>query len=283
MSMLSIVIPAFNEAQALGPVLVDLQKKFPQAEVIVVDDGSTDGTGEVAREAGATLVRHPVNGGYGKSLKDGILQAKNDVIVITDADGSYPLDGISDLLRLFEQGFDMVVGARSGREYRGSFLKMPARILLKWLTEFTTGRKIPDINSGLRVFRKSEAIKYFPDLCNGFSFTTTITLIYMLTGKYVAYTPIEYFKRVGTSKVRIIRDSLRTLQYITETVVRYNPLKFFLLLSLPVFVLSMIVGILFWSNNEALSILVLLIGLIGSIIIFGTGLTIHSLRRTNNS
>ena len=227
----TVVIPALNEENAIGP-LIDRLRALPVIpEIIVVNDGSTDRTAEIAESKGVILVTHPVPGGYGRSVKDGMRQATNDIIIVTDADGTYPIEDIPKLLQEFSRGFDMVVGARSGKHYRGSFLKMPARILLKWLVEFTTGQSIPDINSGFRVFRKSVALEYVDDLCNGFSFTTTITLIYMLSGKFVGYMPIAYHARIGRSKVRIIRDSFRTLQYITEVIAIYNPLKLYVLLS----------------------------------------------------
>lgn len=232
MKHVSIIIPAYNEEKGIAAVLDDLRRLHTHAEIIVVDDGSTDRTGDIARELGATVIRHPINIGYGRSLKDGIAAATRDTIVITDADGSYPVEAIGDIVGTLGDGFDMVVGARSGKEYRGSILKMPARIVFKWLVEFATGRLIPDINSGLRAFSRQTVMRYFPDICDGFSFTTTVTLIYMLTGKTVTYMPIAYHRRIGRSKVRIIRDSLRTLQYITETMAAYNPLKLFLLLSM---------------------------------------------------
>ncbi len=124
----------------------------------------------------------------------------------------------------------MVVGARTGARYWQGFIKAPARIVFKLIVEFTTGQRVPDVNSGLRVFRKSTVLPYLGDICNGFSFTTTITLIYLLTGKSLQFVPIPYAKRSGRSKVRHIRDGIRTLQYITECIVRYNPLKLFLVL-----------------------------------------------------
>ena len=201
-------------------------------EIVVVDDGSTDGTASAAESAGSIVLRHPANGGYGRSLMDGIQAAQHDIIVITDGDGTYPVERISDLVRKIEEGFDMAVGARQGTQQYDSLLRAPARLLFKFLVEFTTGAHIPDINSGMRSFRKSQVLPYFPDLCQGFSFTTTLTLIYKLTGKFIVYLPIEYHKRIGKSKVSVIRDSLRTLQYVVEVIVTYNPLKLFLLLCL---------------------------------------------------
>lgn len=269
-SLFSVVIPALNEEGAIGPLLDRLKSLPVVPEIIVVNDGSTDRTADIAREKGAIVVSHPCSGGYGRSVKDGMHRATHDIIVLTDADGTYPIEDIPRLLEVFEKGFDMVVGARRGKYYRGSFLKMPARILLKWLVEFTTGRNIPDINSGFRVFRKSTALQYIDDLCNGFSFTTTITLVFMLSGKFVEYMPIDYFARVGASKVRIIRDSFRTLQYITEVIAIYNPLKLYVLLSafLGIFaIVGLIASILF----DIGFIVVASLFLIGAVIVFVIG------------
>lgn len=239
---LSIVLPAYNEEGAIGPVVEALKALGLNAEIVVVDDGSTDATARIAAEHGATVVRRPGNGGYGRSVKSGVAHAKHDVIVVTDADGTYPIDKIPALLAEFEKGFDMVVGARQGEAYRESFLKSLLRGVLKLIVEFATGRKIPDVNSGLRVFRASTAKPYFPDICDGFSFTTTITLVYLLTHKAVSYVPISYSKRIGRSKVKMLRDTLRTFQYITECIVRYNPLKIFLSLV----IVELIVGAIAW-------------------------------------
>lgn len=233
--MISIVIPAFNEEAAIADTINTAKEvlkntKYKTYEILVVDDGSVDNTATLAKEAGAKVIQHPHNSGYGRSLKDGINGAKFDTVVITDADGTYPLDEIPSLVEEYEKGFNMVVGARTGKHYRESWFKAPLRMILKGLVEFTAGRKIEDINSGLRVFSKKEAIPYFEHLCNTFSFTTSITLAYMMTGKYVLYRPIAYNKRVGNSKVRLFRDSLRTLQYIVQAILYYNPIKIFMVL-----------------------------------------------------
>jgi len=128
----------------------------------------------------------------------------------------------------YKKGFDMVIGARQGENYDESFSKKILRIILKKLVEFTAGRKVPDINSGLRVFSKKGILPYFSKLCNTFSFTTSLTLAYMMNGKYVEYIPIEYRKREGTTKVKLFRDSMRTLQFIVEAILFYNPIKIFI-------------------------------------------------------
>lgn len=272
-SSYSVIVPALNEEAGIAVVLDRLHALVPKPEVVVVDDGSTDRTGEIARSKGAIVIRHPASGGYGRSLKDGIRVATHDIVVITDADGTYPIERIPELVTFVENGFDMAIGARQGRHYRGAFLKMPARIVFKWLVEFATGRRIPDINSGLRAFRKSDMKKYDNDLCNGFSFTTTITLIYCLTGKFLTYIPIDYAARAGHSKVRIIHDSLRTMQYITEVIATYNPLKLFVLLSGFLGLLAFISVIGFFFLVDAFFLLLAALFIIGAVIVFAIGLT----------
>jgi polyisoprenyl-phosphate glycosyltransferase len=243
--MVSIVIPALNEERAIGATVTNISSVLVAAnlvpfEIIVIDDGSTDGTARAATEVGARIVRHPHNVGYGRSLKTGIEAATYDMIAICDADGTYPAAAISELIRLYREGFDMVVGQRHGPHYRQSALKMPLRALLRFLVEWTAGRRIPDVNSGLRVFSRAAAMKYFPHLCDTFSFTTSMTLAYMMTNRFVTYYQVDYFERTGRSKVRLFRDSLRTLQYVVEAIVYYNPLKIFLLFSLICLVIAAI-------------------------------------------
>ena len=232
--MISVIIPAFNEELAIvGTVdacIRTLAQLGGEYEIIVVDDGSSDNTADVAVAAGVRVIRHPHNLGYGRSLKDGILAAIHDTIVIADADGTYPVERIPDLFRAHRAGFHMVVGARQGRHYDESFSKKMLRIVLKTLVEFTAGRKIPDINSGLRIFSRQDIMPYFQYLCETFSFTTSLTLAYMMNGMFVTYIPIDYQQRVGTTKVRMLRDSLRTLQFIVEAILYYNPIKIFLVI-----------------------------------------------------
>lgn len=242
---LSVVVPALDEEEAIGHVIEKIRSMFESAgwsdaEVVVVDDGSKDKTSDVARDFGAKVVRHPHNIGYGFALKSGIKAASYDTIAITDADGTYPVDRIPDLHAKMQEGYDMVVGQRTGAEYRESALKSPLRSLLRFLVEFTAERRIPDINSGLRVFNRQAALEYSDQLCDTFSFTTSLTLAYMMSKKFVCYEPIDYYKRIGSTKVRLFSDSLRTLQYILQAALYFNPLKIFFLASVLILIGAMV-------------------------------------------
>lgn len=248
---LSVIIPALNEADGIIPTL-ERVKAVAQAqnwdlELIVVDDGSTDGTGDKAREAGATVIRHPTNGGYGLSLQDGIRAARHPYVAITDADGTYPIEELPKIYSMVvDQGYDMAVGARTGTEYKKGLLKYPARIMFRLLAEYVAGRRIADINSGLRVMRREKLLPHLSRTCLGFSFTTSITLIFFLNGFFVGYTPIPYAVRMGNSKVRHIKDTLRTTQIMVSVISHYNPLKLFLLIALVCLLAAFVLGFLGW-------------------------------------
>lgn len=282
--MISIVIPAYNEADAIVGTIEGVRTALADtalrdAEIVIVDDGSTDRTGELAQACGVTLVRHAHNVGYGQSLKTGIMAAANDTIVITDADLTYPPEAIPALVAEFERGFDMVVGARTGHHYQGSVFKGPLRTVLKMLVEFTAGRPVPDANSGLRVFSRPTIRGYLRHLCNTFSFTTSLTLAYMLTGRFVTFMPIAYHARVGSTKVRLVKDALRTLQYIVQAIIYYNPLKIFLLLTLITIGLSVTGFVLAALTGLTAPYFLGIGGLLMSVVVFALGLLADLLRQ----
>ncbi|MGH6635581.1 MAG: glycosyltransferase family 2 protein [Gammaproteobacteria bacterium] len=235
--MITVIVPAWNEEGAIEQTILGLQKvldgaRMLDAEIIVIDDGSSDRTGEIAAAAGATVHRHPHNVGYGRALKAGITLAKYDPIVFIDADLTYPVEIIPKLYEEYCKGYDMVVGARTGHYYEGGVLnKGPLRMILKFLVEFSAGRSIPDANSGLRILSKSTVTSYLNHLCDTFSFTTSITLAYMMTNRFVHYIPIEYSPRLGQTKVHLFKDSMLTLQYIVQSIIYYNPIKIFIVMS----------------------------------------------------
>jgi glycosyltransferase involved in cell wall biosynthesis len=230
----TVVVPAYNEEDAIGETLQQLKAMLSgwsrPSEIIVVDDGSSDKTASVASGMEIQVISHPLNSGYGRSLISGIEAARYDTIAIVDADGTYPVEKLPELLTLFDKGFHMVVAARQGQHYDGALGKRFLRMVFRTLAEYTCGRKIPDINSGFRVFDRRPVLAWRASLSTGFSFTTTITLLFMLNHLFVGYMPMTYSQRVGQSKVRLFRDSLRSLQIILTTIAQFNPLKFFLLL-----------------------------------------------------
>jgi len=238
----SVVIPAYNEEAGLRKIVPRLRRLAEVAEVIVVDDGSTDATAEIAAEAGARVVRQPYNKGYGAALKRGIREASSDVIVIMDSDGQHNPDDIARLLELLGD-YDMVVGARTGRSVV-PVLRRPGKRLLTWVAEYLVDQKIPDLNSGFRAFRRERALEFMHILPNGFSFTTTLTLAFMKAGYSVGYVPIETPARTGRkSSVSFLRDGLQTALLITRAVTLFNPLKVFVPPSLFLLVVGAIYAI----------------------------------------
>ncbi len=227
----SVVIPAFNEEAGIVPTLRELREVLAELdyELVVVDDGSTDRTAELARSEGVSVIQQPMNLGYGASLKTGIRRAKHDVIVITDADGTYPASAIPALVAGCEQ-FEMVVGARIGLNVAIPLVRRPAKWVLGKLASYLAGRPIPDLNSGLRAMRRELVQRYEHLLPSGFSFTTTITLAALCRDHLVRFDPIDYRAREGKSKIRP-RHAFDFLLLILRTTVYFNPLKIYLPLS----------------------------------------------------
>lgn len=231
---LSVVIPAFNEEHAVRSTVEDvcaaLDPTGIEYEVIVVDDGSEDETRAEAQKTGAKVTWNDVNSGYGASLKRGVNQAKHEYIAILDADGTYPARYLPDMLSQCRDQ-DMVVGDRGAGMRNVPLIRKPAKFILNSLASFLAERKLNDLNSGLRVFRKVELVPFLPLLPQNFSFTTTITLCMSCSGKRMIYTPIEYGKRIGKSKIRPI-DFINFIILVLRVIVLFNPLRVFIPLGL---------------------------------------------------
>jgi glycosyltransferase involved in cell wall biosynthesis len=226
----SVVIPAFNEGEHVAGQVTAVHDVLTRSgwpfEIIVVDDGSTDRTAVEADATGARVLRRPKNRGYGAALKLGVRHAKHDWILITDADGTYPVEAIPALLAAAERN-EMVVGARTGKSVQIPLARRPAKWFLTRLASYLAGQRLPDINSGLRLIRKSLVQRYEPLLPDGFSFTTTITLSAACNGHSVEYVSIDYHARLGQSKIRA-RHAYDFTLLILRTIVFFNPLKFFI-------------------------------------------------------
>ncbi|MDI6735742.1 MAG: glycosyltransferase family 2 protein [bacterium] len=240
MQKVSIVIPAYNEEKGIGALIDEIKEKMKgyEYEMLVVDDGSFDNTAKIVREKDVVLIQHTENRGYGAALKSGIRKAKYDTIAITDADGTYPISEMPELIKYLGE-YDMVVGARNKQKI--PLIRKPAKFFLNMLANYLTATKIPDLNSGLRVFKKDLAVNFFNLLPDGFSFTTTITLA-MLTNNYlVKFIPIDYLQRQGKSKIRPIRDTYNFSTLIIRTVMYFNPLKIFVPIGIILFLMAMLV------------------------------------------
>lgn len=225
----SVVIPAFNEELAVGAQVKAIRRVLSVAgtphEILLVDDGSSDRTAAEGVAAHARVLRHPVNRGYGAAIKTGIMAASHDRIVIIDADGTYPADAIPDLLARLDNA-DMVVGARIGPRAHIPRIRRPAKWILGWLANRIAGRKILDLNSGLRAFRRSCVAPYFPLLSDRFSFTTTGTLALLADDYHVVYHTIEYYPRIGHSKIRP-RHFMEFMILVVRMAMLFQPLKVF--------------------------------------------------------
>lgn len=280
----SFIIPVYNEGSTIIKVCEDIKKKaenltsIDKFEIIVVDDKSKDDSIKKLQDLNyVKLLKNLNNFGYGFSLKKGIRASSYENIVILDGDGTYPISELGNLIQEYDKGFDLIVGKRTGRNLNLTFYKKPLRNILKFIVEFSTGEKIQDINSGYRVIRKKCILENLDILSNAFSFTTSMTMMFIYSRFSISYVEIPYDLRdaESKSKVRLLRDSLRTLQYIIKIILFFDRIKLFVLLSLLTFLLSLIFFVLFLIFGYAFlgSTINLLVA---SIIVFAIGMLSES-------
>ena len=250
----SVLIPAYNEEGALAETIAAIEKHraaFAEMEIIVINDGSNDRTGEIARTLPVTLIEHETSRGYGASLKDGLRQAKGEMILIADADGTYPLEEIPRLAANMT-GFDMIIAARTGELVKIPFSRRIGKWIITQLAEYLSRTKIPDLNSGFRIFRKDVALRFIAMYPDGFSFTTTITLA-MLTNHYrVKFLPINYHKRVGKSSIHPIRDFINFTILIIRICACFKPLNVFVPPAILLVLLGIIKGTIDYTQHHHL-------------------------------
>lgn len=235
MIRISIVVPVYNEEKGLNLTIQKLETLLGnpvyEFDVIFVNDGSTDGSAAILdaiKHSKIRVIHHTCNRGYGASLKTGIGESLSPYICIVDADGTYPLEEIVNLSNSIEFGYSMIVGARVGEDVKIPLIRKFPKWLLGKLANYLTCVNIPDINSGLRVMKKDDVLRFARILPDGFSFTTTITLA-MLTNNYsVIFVPINYHQRKGKSKIRPIYDTLNFIQLIIRTCLYFDPLRIFI-------------------------------------------------------
>jgi hypothetical protein len=239
----TVIVPALNEAEAIGRVVRELLVRYPDYEVLVVDDGSIDDSGDIARAVGARVLRHEWNQGYGASLKTGCRAARGDIVVCFDADGQH---NPNDVVRLVGEigPYDMVVGTRS-RDSHEPLVRRPGKAMLVAFANFLAGIRIPDVNSGFRAFKRDVILRYLHLMPMGFSFSTTSTFAMLKSGRPVKWLPIRVGKRIGRSSVSQSRHGLQTLLLMVRLTTLFEPLKVFL----PVSGLFMLVAIGFLIAN----------------------------------
>lgn len=238
--IVSIVLPARNEAQNLPGLLRALRAAHPGAEIIVVDDGSSDGTGELARREGARVVRHPYGMGNGAAVKSGARAARGDILVFMDADGQHDPGDVSRLLEKLEEGYDMVVGARSFGS-QANVQRALGNATYNRIASWMTGCRIEDLTSGFRAARARKFRQFLYLLPNKFSYPTTSTMAFFRSGYSVAYVPIRVRKRQGTgrSSIRLFHDGVRFFVIILKIGALFSPMRLFLPISGLFFVLGL--------------------------------------------
>ncbi len=233
----SMIVPAFNEEAAIGDELDDLRAALDASgmtwEILVIDDGSTDRTAEIAATRPfARTIAHAHNRGNGAARTTGVRAARGHIVAFTDADRTYPVNRLPEMLAMMENGADMVIGARRVEAGTLRFLRIPAKAFIRKLAEYMTGSRIPDLNSGLRVQRRDETRRFLPILPSSHSWVSTITIAFLSADFVVKWLPIDYFPRVGRSTFHPLRDSYNYLSLVIRTVMYFNPLKIFLPLSI---------------------------------------------------
>ncbi len=272
MTHFSIVIPAKNEEQGLITFLPSLRALYPDAEIIVVNDGSEDDTEQVCLNAGVTVVSHPYSKGNGAAIKSGARAASGDYLIFMDGDGQHDPADIKKLLDKLEEGYDMVVGARSGRSSQASMARWSANSFYNTFASWMVNRKIEDLTSGFRAVNRKKFLSFLYLLPNGFSYPTTSTMAFFRAGYSVGYVPITVSKRIGESHINVLRDGVRFFLIIFKVGTLYSPLKIYFPISSGMLAL----GVLnyfssFFAGGARFTNMSTLL-LLGSVIIFLIGL-----------
>lgn len=276
MAHFSIVIPARNEERGLVKFLPSLRELYPDVEIIVVNDGSEDGTEEVCRSAGVTVISHPYSKGNGAAIKTGARAAGGDYLVFMDGDGQHDPADIKNLLEKFDEGYDMVVGARSGLASQASVARWSANSLYNKFASWMVNCKISDLTSGFRAVNRKKFLSFLYLLPNGFSYPTTSTMAFFRAGYSVEYIPIVVSKRVGESHINVIRDGVRFFLIIFKVGTLYSPLKVYFPIASGMLALGMLNYVSSFFEGARFTNMSTLL-LLGSVIVFLIGLLAEQL------
>lgn len=285
----SIVIPAYNEMTAIAKVIDQVNEAMRKApyryEIIIIDDCSVDNTAQLAESKGAKVIKRLKRGGSGASRKTGIKSAEGEIIVMLDADGTYECSDIPEMLKFFPE-YDQVIGARTSEQGTLKFLRAPAKRIICAISGYLVKTSIPDINSGLRAFKKDIMVRFFWMIPDGFSCVTSMTLAFLSNGFFVKWIPTRYYPRIGKSKFNPIVDTYNLILTLTRIIMYFNPLRIFLPVSFILFTIGLTKSFydrFFAVNRLQLSdILIILVsfltGMLGlmSDLIVAIGKSIHS-------
>ncbi|MDZ7784472.1 MAG: glycosyltransferase family 2 protein [Halioglobus sp.] len=262
----SVVIPAKDEEQGLALILPELTRLYPETQIIVVDDGSTDGTAQVCREAGVEVISHPYSKGNGAAVKTGARAAGGDYVVFMDGDGQHSPADIGRLLAEIDKGYDLVIGARSGRGAQASVARWSANAFYNRFASWMVNRRIDDLTSGFRCVDRRKFLSFLYLLPNGFSYPTTSTMAFFRAGHSVGFVPIEVSARIGRSHISVLRDGIRFFLIIFKVGTLYSPLKIYFPAAVVVSGLGMLNYLLTVANSgwrfTNMSTLLILAGMI---------------------
>lgn len=266
----TVLMPAFNEEGAIANTIKRVKELYPDFEILVIDDGSTDNTVQEAMDAGANVYPHPYNMGNGAAIKTGLRTARGDWVLMMDADGQHSPDDIASLLE-HKDRYDMVVGART-KDSQTSLHRDIANKVYNWFASYVTSFNIEDLTSGFRLVKKSVAEQFIYLLPNTFSYPTTLTMAYLRSGFTVKYIPIQTKYRIGKSKIKLFQDGSRFFLIIMKIATLFSPLRVFLPISTSIFLLGLLLYIFNYiqfkkfTNMSALllttSVIILMIGLV---------------------
>ena len=271
MAHFSIVIPAKNEEEGLAQFLPSLKALYPDTEIIVVNDGSDDNTEQVCLDAGVRVVSHPYSKGNGAAIKTGARAANGDYLVFMDGDGQHNPADIEKLVSKFEQGYDLVVGARTGRSSQASLARWSANSFYNRFASWMVNREIKDLTSGFRAVNRKKFLSFLYLLPNGFSYPTTSTMAFFRAGYSVEYVPIDVATRVGSSHINHLRDGVRFFLIIFKVGTLYSPLKVYFPISFAVLLLGMLNYFLTFMSGARFTNMSTML-LLGSVIVFLIGL-----------
>ncbi len=241
---ISIIIPVYNEEKAIGKVIDDVKKAMDQTndsyEILVVDDASTDKSVEIAKSKNVKVIERPINRGSGAARKTGIINAKGKIIVMLDGDETYNANDIPKMLSHFPK-YDQVNGARTKEKGTIKVFRVPAKWFIRKLACYLSNTNIPDLNTGLKAFKKNIMMKYLWVIPDGFSCVTSMTLAFLTNGHPIKYIPTTYCKRIGKSKFHPIKDTLQYFQTVIRMIIYFNPLKIFVPVGLLLFFSGIII------------------------------------------